>query len=90
MKLRNLDKVKMGERIRISREHLGYSQEKLAALLDITPKFVKDIESGAKGLSLSKFTLLIQVLQVSGNYLLLGDTDSGQPKLICEIKYYVK
>ncbi len=90
MKLKDLNKVEMGKRIRICRENLGYSQEKLAMPLDITPKFIKDIESGGKGLSLQNFTHLIQVLQVSGNYLLLGEIDSGQPKLICEVRYYIK
>ena len=90
MELKNLNKVEMGERIRISREHMRYSQEKLAMLLDITTKHIGAIESGVKGMSMQTFTLLIQVLQVSANYLLLGDCESGQPKLICEIKYYIK
>lgn len=59
MQLKTLNKVEMGKRIHHSREHMGYSQEKLAALLGITPKFVRDIESGTKGLSMQKFILLI-------------------------------
>ena len=90
MELQELNRVEMGERIRISRENMRLSQEMLADCLCITPKFLRDIESGTKGLSLKNFTLLMQILNVSSDYLLLGHPTDQQRRLVCEIRYYVE
>ena len=81
-------KVEMGERIRKRRESLGMTREYLSERLDITPKFLADIEYGAKGMSLKVFSRLVQVLNVSADYLLTGD-ETNNPRLLCEIKFYI-
>lgn len=81
-------KVEMGERIRKRRESLGMTREYLSEQLDITPKFLGDIEYGAKGMSLKVFSRLVQVLNVSADYLLAGD-ETNNPRLLCEIKFYI-
>lgn len=81
-------KVEMGERIRKRRESLGMTREYLSEQLDITPKFLGDIEYGAKGMSLKVFSRLVQVLNVSADYLLAGD-ETNNPRLLCEIIFYI-
>ena len=43
----------MGERIRTRREELNLSREQLAELLDVSSKFISDIECGIRGVSLN-------------------------------------
>lgn len=88
MKAKDLNLLEMGERIRKHRELLGMTREQLAEKLDVSPKFIGDIEYGAKGMSLKRFCTLSQLLGVSTDYLLLGNTMNR--RLICEIRYYVE
>ncbi len=74
MTLKEFDRIGMGERIRISREKAHLSREQLAESLDVTSKFLADIECGNRGLSMPKFALLIQILNVSADYLIFGNT----------------
>lgn len=67
-----LDRVLLGTRIRKRREELLISKKDLAEMLEITPKFLDDVESGARGVSLNKLMLLSQILNVSTDFLLLG------------------
>ena len=90
MSLKQLEPLVMGERIRKSRERLGLTREHLAELLDVTPKFIADIEYGNKGLSLKNFILLIHILGVSADYLLLGDEEHKARLLVCEVKFYLE
>ena len=48
------------------------TREQLAEALDVSCKFVRDIECGSKGISLKRFCTLIQVLDISADELLLG------------------
>ena len=94
IELQQLNKIELGARIRSSRENMHLSQESLADYLCITPKFLREIENGNKGLSLKNFTLLMQILNVSSDYLLLGHTSEHtaqqQRRLVCEIRYFVE
>lgn len=72
MELKTLDKISMGEKIRRKRESLHMTREQLAEALDVSCKFVSDIECGSKGISLKRFCTLIQVLDISADELLLG------------------
>ena len=51
----------------------GSAVKKLAELLDVSPQFVADIEYGNKGISIKRFYLLSQVLDVTADYLLAGN-----------------
>lgn len=74
MTLKEFDRIGMGERIRLSREQTNLSRDQLAESLDVTSKFLTDIECGNRGLSMPKFALLIQILNVSADYLIFGTT----------------
>lgn len=62
----------MGERIKKQRLLLGYSREKLAEMVDITPRFCYDIELGLKKISLNTLCRLSDSLQISTDYILFG------------------
>lgn len=71
-----LNMIEIGQRIRKSREGLMMTQERLAELLDVSVKFVSDIELGAKGMSLKTLNKLTASLLVSADYILYG-SDEG-------------
>lgn len=85
---RTLDQKEMGKRVRSRRESLGLSREKLSEYLDVSPQFIADIEYGNKGISIKRFYLLCQVLDVTADYLLAGNVYSNETDresmLVCE------
>lgn len=64
----------MGMRIRERRELLGYTREALAEKLDVTPKFCNDIELGVRGMSLSTLCKMSDVLKMSTDFILFGES----------------
>ncbi|MBR5128650.1 MAG: helix-turn-helix transcriptional regulator [Firmicutes bacterium] len=70
--LKDLDLKEMGKRIRERRIALEMSREDLAELINVSPQFIADIEYGNKGLSIKRFYILTQVLNVTADYLLAG------------------
>ena len=71
--LKHLDYIEMGRRIRKQREFLNLTREELAGQLEVSSKFIADIEYGEKGVSIKKLYLLTQVLDVSADYILAGE-----------------
>lgn len=71
--LKHLDYIEMGQRIRKQREFLNLTREELAGQLEVSSKFIADIEYGEKGVSIKKLYLLTQVLDVSADYILAGE-----------------
>ena len=74
-----MDWVSIGGRIRRQREFLGYTREQFAELLDVTPKFCSDIETGAKGMSVPTLCRISKVLRLSTDYILYGKTEKENP-----------
>lgn len=70
-----MDWSTIGGRIRKQREFLGLTRELLAEKLDVTPKFCSDIELGVKGMSVPTLCKLSQVLGLSTDYILFGESD---------------
>ena len=73
-----MDKLTMGDRIREARKHEGLTQERLAELLDISVESVSHIERGSRVPSMKVFIKLIEVLNVSADYLLRDSISTGQ------------
>ena len=67
-----MDMLGIGQRIRKQREQLGYTRERLAELLDVTPKFCSDIELGVKGMSIKTLINISQTLRLPTDYILFG------------------
>jgi transcriptional regulator with XRE-family HTH domain len=70
--------IQIGDRCRRAREASGYTQERLAEMIDRTPQFVSDYERGVCGISLSTVIQLCSVLSVSSDFILLGH-ENGNP-----------
>ena len=62
----------IGKRVKQARESAGYTQERLAELLVVSPQFISGIERGVVGLSIPVLTDLCHVLQVSCDFILFG------------------
>ena len=65
-----MDKLTMGDRIKETRKKRGFTQEQLAERLDITVEYVSQIERGIKIPSMQTFMRLVEILDVSADYLL--------------------
>ena len=72
-----LDYLQIGGRVRKFREQRLMTQEQLAEQLDVSIKFVRDIETGAKGMSLKTLDRLSKCLLVSTDSILYGR--EGEP-----------
>ena len=81
--MENLDFKSIGSRIRQQREFLGYTREYLAEQLAVSINFCRDIEIGAKGMSVQTLLKLSHVLKLSLDYILLGEvTGNGAEPLV--------
>lgn len=81
----------IGNRIKEQRIMKKISQEKLAELVDVTPSYISNIESGNRIGSLSTMMEIARVLDSSLDYLLLNDltnnyNDTNTDKLLVEFK----
>jgi len=81
----------IGNRIKEQRMMKKISQEKLAELVDVTPSYISNIESGNRIGSLSTMMEIAKVLDSSLDYLLLNDltnnyNDENTDKLLVEFK----
>lgn len=67
----------IGARIRAAREAAGYTQERFAELIDVSPQFESALERGKYGVSLVKLRRICEVLSVSCDTILLGRAQPG-------------
>ena len=70
--MRNNLNIEIGKRIRYLREVSGYSREQLAEQIEISSRFLADIELGTKGMSFQTLIRFSEVLHTTTDYLLLG------------------
>ena len=75
----------IGKRIRDQREKRGLSRENLAERIDVSSRFLADIELGTKGMSLQTLMQLSKVLHVSTDFILFGDPDTPSSENIISI-----
>jgi transcriptional regulator with XRE-family HTH domain len=69
----------LGQRLKHLRRVRGYTQERLAERIDISPKYLSSIERGAENPTLDLLGRLAQGLQVELYELFQGEPDVGQP-----------
>lgn len=73
------DIKRSGERVRQLRIQHGYTQDELAAAMNINRSFLSRIESGKKGCSVDLFVQFSEFFQISLDFLILGkETDAAQ------------
>lgn len=66
--------VLVGKNLRYYRDSNGYTREKLAELVGVSPKFLYDCESGSVGISISTLKKVCEVLGISADHLLWENT----------------
>jgi transcriptional regulator with XRE-family HTH domain len=70
--MKDLDFLAVGNRIRSQREFLGYTREYVAEQLDVSVNFCRDIEIGAKGMSIQTLARMSDTLKLSLDYIVFG------------------
>jgi transcriptional regulator with XRE-family HTH domain len=73
----DMDLKAIGRRIRFQREQLHFTREELAEKLDVSAKFCADIEYGMKGMSMTTLNNLSEILNLSTDYILKGNSGMG-------------
>ena len=71
----------LGERIRLSRKANNLTREKLAELIDVSPRFLAEVESGKVGVSLQTLKNISIALSTSTDYLLGLDNEDKLSQL---------
>ncbi len=67
--MREIDTSTVGRRIKVARIKRGYSQEKLAELLHVTPVQISHYENNRNDIKVSVIKELAEKLEVSVSYL---------------------
>ena len=73
-----MDKLSMGDRIKEARKNKKLTQEQLAEKLDLSVEFISNIERGIRLPSMPVFIKMIELLDVSADYLLRDSVSTGQ------------
>ena len=68
-----MSQMKRGERIRELREIQTYTREAFAEKIDISPKFLYEIETGKKGFSADVLGRISKALSISCDYIMFGE-----------------
>lgn len=78
----------VGDRIRELRELQNYTREALAEKVDISTKFLYEIEVGKKGFSAEILCRISKALSVSSDYIMFGEDNShrGNEKIVCVLE----
>lgn len=80
---------KLGNAIKLSRIKKGFSQEKLAEILDVTPTHIKHMESGRRKPSVEILFKLANILDISLDSLIFDtfdDRDSVIESIVIDLK----
>lgn len=80
--------IHVGERIRELREVQNYTREAFAEKVDISTKFLYEIETGRKGFSADTLGRIAKALSISCDYLMFGEQAEkcGSEKIICVLE----
>lgn len=62
----------IGARLCQKRKEMGYTQEKLAELIDVTPQMISYAEQGRKAMRPENIIKICTALDLSADYLLMG------------------
>ena len=80
-----LDYKLIGERLRKARNQKGYTQEKLAEMMNVSVAYLSRIETGATHINLKRLNELSNILGVSEALILNGASENSETYLNEEI-----
>ena len=72
-----MNRTEIGERIKERRLELHLTREQFSELINVTPKFLSDIETGEKGFSIETLERLVKNLGLSADYILFGEKENN-------------
>ncbi len=75
----------IGLRVRALREANEYTRDAFAEKIDVSTKFLYEIEMGKKGFSVETLSKISNALSVSNDYLLTGNEVQKVPERIVDI-----
>lgn len=80
--------IHVGERIRELREIQNFTREAFAEKVEISAKFLYEIETGKKGFSADTLSRISKALSVSCDYIMFGENlqNCGGEKIICVLE----
>lgn len=64
--------IRIGSRVRTKREYMHLTREEFSEMIDISPQFLADIESGKKGMSFTTLKKICNTLSISCDYVVMG------------------
>lgn len=68
----NVSLAEIGQRIHARRKQMGYTQEQIAAMMDVSIQMISNLERGNKAIRIDNLVNLCQLLEVSTDYILMG------------------
>lgn len=71
----------IGKKIKDQRIRKNISQEKLAELIDVTPSYISNLESGNRIASLPTMLDIVNVLDLSFDFLMLDDMTANTEEI---------
>lgn len=80
-----MENHKIGQRIKMLRKSQGLTQEQLSELINVSPHYIYEIESGLKQMSLDTFKSIVSTLNTSADYLLFGNERDSISELVIEL-----
>lgn len=64
--------IAIGKRIQNRRKQLGYTQEQLAEMMNVSIQMVSNLERGNKAIRIDNLIHLSQIMNISTDYILTG------------------
>lgn len=83
--MKDLNYVEIGRRIQIKRKEQKLTQEKLSEIIDVSPYYISEIESGTSISSLSTVSKIAGTLHTSLDYLVFGINKNNSSNTFYEI-----
>lgn len=80
-----LNYVEIGKRIKLKRNEMHLTQEKLSEIIDVSPSYISEIERGTSICSLATITNISTILQTSLDYLVFGITETNSAQTFTEV-----
>lgn len=85
-----LDYKLIGERLKKARVEKGYTQEKLAEMMELSIAYVSRIENSKTHINLKRLNELCSILDTSESYILNGVSDNSTSYLNNELNSILK
>lgn len=75
--MENASLNEIGNRIQARRKQLGYTQEQLANMMDVSIQMISNLERGNKAIRIDNLINLSEILQVSTDFILTGKNSNS-------------